>query len=90
MFVGMDRNMEVMEGRSKLVRNGGRLGEVRVQHGGDRSSTPTRILRLSGTRFAPAVLSVIRIGMAITRKGRIGVLAMPSQGMIKKRQLESE
>lgn len=82
-FIGMDRNIDVMERPGKIAWNGGPIGEVRVQNGGDISTAAAPILRLSRTGLSISVLSIIRIRLTVTGKRRVGILAMHSQCMIK-------
>ncbi|GGM61340.1 hypothetical protein GCM10011608_53030 [Micromonospora sonchi] len=89
-FVGVDRNIKVMERPGKIAWNGRRLGEMRVQHSGDLSTAAALILRLSRTRLSTSMLSVIRIRLTVTGKRSVGILAVHPQRVIKQRQLGSE
>ncbi|MGC4746623.1 hypothetical protein ACLQ28_13305 [Micromonospora sp. DT201] len=82
-FIGMDRNIEVMERPGKIAWNGGPIGEMRVQNGGDISTAAAPILRLARTGLSTSVLSIIRIRLTATDKRRVGILAMHPQRMIK-------
>ncbi|WP_433309959.1 hypothetical protein ACQP0U_21625 [Micromonospora sp. CA-269861] len=82
-FIGMDRNIDVMERPGKIAWSGGSIGEMRVQNGGDISAAAAPILRLARTGFSTSVLSIIRIRLTLTGKRRVGIRAMHSQRMIK-------
>ncbi|MEU1682645.1 hypothetical protein ABZ422_26645 [Micromonospora zamorensis] len=82
-FIGMDRNIKVMERPGKIAWNGGRIGEMRIQDGGDVSTAAAPILRLSRTGLPTSVLSIIRIRLTVTEKRRVGILTMHPQRMIK-------
>ncbi|MBG6105944.1 hypothetical protein ACLQ3D_10575 [Micromonospora vinacea] len=82
-FVGMDRNIEVMERPGKIAWNGGPIGEMPVQNAGDISTAAAPILRLSRTGLPTSVLSIIRIRLTVTEKRHVGIRAMHPQCMIK-------
>ncbi|MFF5198654.1 hypothetical protein ACFY3B_03500 [Micromonospora parva] len=82
-FIGMDRNIDVMERPGKVARNGGPIGEVRVQNGGDISTAAAPILRLSRTGLPTSVLPVIWIRLTATEKRRVWILAMDPHRVIK-------
>ncbi|WP_240639110.1 hypothetical protein [Micromonospora ureilytica] len=82
-FIGMDRNIDVMERPGKIAWNGGPIGEMRVQNGGDISTAAAPILGLARTGLSTSVLSIIRIRLTVTEKRHVGIRAMHPQRMIK-------